>query len=117
MKITFSLKNQKYIANTEKMIAIWNSSQYGAQNDGKFLDMWGVIQDEVENGWFVPLKSEWSAFGSTFGIIQSSYGLSVLYWSSTQSDARYVYLADFDLCDINRYAVNDYWYVRLATIF
>lgn len=34
-------------ANTEAMIAKWNSSVYGAQNDnGTYLDMWGAIQDK-----------------------------------------------------------------------
>ena len=39
--------------NTERMIASWNSSQYGAQNDnGTYEDMWGAIQDEVADGWY-----------------------------------------------------------------
>ena len=43
--------------NTERMIASWNSSEYGAQNDnGTYEDMWGAIQDEVADGWFVPSK-------------------------------------------------------------
>ena len=80
--------------NTERMIASWNSSQYGEQNSN---DMWGLIQDEVSDGWFVPSKSEWSAFGAAFEITSSNYsstyGLSASYWSSSQYDANNAYNA------------------------
>ena len=70
--------------NTERMIASWNASQYGEQN---LNDMWGVIQDEVADGWFVPSKSEWASFGAVFNITSSNYlstyGLSDFYWSSS----------------------------------
>ena len=108
--------------NTERMIASWNAEEYGVQNDNStYDDMWGVIQDEVDDGWFVPSKSEWSAFGSAFGITRSNYsskyGLSRLYWSSSQYNTNGAYLAFFGIGYINGCNVNDFNYVRLATTF
>ena len=104
--------------NTERMIASWNSSQYGAQNAN---DTWGLIQDEVADGWFVPSKSEWSAFGVAFNITKSNYkktfGLSDRYWSSSQYDTRYAYIPTFPFGYIYNGIVNFYYCVRLATTF
>ena len=104
--------------NTERMIASWNSSQYGEQNSN---DMWGLIQDEVSDGWFVPSKSEWAAFGAAFDITRSNYsskyGLSNFYWSSSQCNTRYAYTAYFNLGNIRNLNVNNRYYVRLATTF
>ena len=108
--------------NTERMIASWNAEEYGAQNaNSTYDDMWGVIQNEVDDGWFVPSKSEWSAFGSAFGITRSNYsskyGLSSNYWSSSQNITYFAYYASFDFGGIGNYEVNNYYYVRLATTF
>jgi type II secretory pathway pseudopilin PulG len=92
--------------NTYTMIDIWNSEVYGEQDD---LDMWGVIQEKLANDkegknivWFVPSKSEWSAFGEELGITSKNYsyfGLSPSYWSSSQLDEGFVY-------DVNFYTTN-----------
>ena len=108
--------------NTERMIASWNAEEYGVQNDNStYDDMWGVIQNEVDDGWFVPSKSEWSAFGSAFGITRSNYsskyGLSYYYWSSSQNTTNIAYGANFRDGDINRFYVIYDYYVRLATTF
>ncbi len=103
--------------NTQRMIASWNSSQYGAQNS---RDMWGVIQDEVADGWFVPSKSEWSAFGAAFDIrsnYSSKYGLRNEYWSSSQYNKGSVYRIYFSTNTINVANVQFSIYVRLATTF
>ena len=104
--------------NTERMIASWNSSQYGEQNSN---DMWGLIQDEVSDGWFVPSKSEWAAFGAAFDITRSNYsskyGLSSIYWSSSQLNTLSAYLAYFDYGTIYFYYVYGSYSVRLATTF
>ena len=101
--------------NTERMIASWNSSQYGTQNAN---DMWGLIQDEVAGGWFVPSKSEWAAFGINYS---STYGLSIAYYSSSQRDESNTYGVNFILGHrgsyILGYAVNYGLYIRLATTF
>ncbi len=104
--------------NTQRMIASWNSSQYGAQNE---RDIWGVIQEEVDNGWFVPSKSEWAAFGVKFGITSSNYlstfGLSNSYWSSSQNYEDFAFTAKFGLDFFGRTTVDSSVYVRLATTF
>ena len=108
--------------NTERMIASWNSSQYGEQNDNStYDDMWGVIQDEVAEGWFVPSKSEWAAFGATFNITSSNYlstyGLSDFYWSSSQRTMNIAFNANFHYGSIGDYDVFNGISVRLATTF
>lgn len=87
--------------NTQKMITKWNASGYGNQNGNKsYDDMWGVIQTEVEKGWFVPSKDEWSAFAGELGITKSNYdefGLGrSYYWSSSQSNTDKAWYAIFN---------------------
>lgn len=108
-------------ANTEAMIAKWNSSAYGAQNDnGTYLDMWGAIQDKVAEGWFVPSRGEWGAFGDNLGITTdnyANYGLSDVCWSSAQLTTRNAYGADFYNGYIGDDGVGDNRYVRLSATF
>ena len=108
--------------NTERMIASWNAEEYGAQNaNSTYDDMWGVIQDEVARGWFVPSKSEWAAFGAAFEITSSNfsntYGLSNYYWSSSQYGTTYAYYEFFIQGFIYINNVNINYCVRLATTF
>ena len=105
--------------NTEAMIAKWNNGSnggYGEQNDN---DMWGLIQTEVANGWFVPSRGEWSAFAEELGITSNypDFGLSHWCWSSSQYNTSYAYSANFGngyMFDDN---VTNYRYVRLSTTF
>ena len=107
--------------NTKRMIASWNAEEYGAQNDNStYDDIWGVIQDAVARGWFVPSKSEWAAFGAAFEITSSNYhtlGLSNVYWSSSQYNAYNAFRNDFRNSSINLNNIHYYDYVRLATTF
>ena len=109
--------------NTEYVNEKWNdpSLPWGAHNDNSsYDDMWEVIQEEIADGWFVPSKSEWSAFGAAFGITSSNYytyGLYYYYWSSSQFTTRNAYTAEFYIGDIGNYNVNYNLYVRLATTF
>ena len=114
--------------NTEKVNAKWNDPNlpWGAHNDNaNYDDMWSVIQDEIEAGWFVPSKSEWSAFGDAFDISSSSsdptyyvnYGLSGWYWSSSQHTTYNAYRAFFSSGYIGSGGVDSNFYVRLATTF
>ena len=69
--------------NSKRMIISWNSSQYGPQNDNLLCtDVWGVIQEEVRNGWFVPSKSEWQLLEQDLilqlAIIQANLGLAII---------------------------------------
>ena len=66
-------------SNTTTMISKWNATAYGAQNNCSYhKDMWGQIQEEVKNGWFVPSRAEWAAFGGELGI--SKYSSSEKYY-------------------------------------
>ena len=105
--------------NTTTMISKWNSSYYGTQNSN---DMWGLIQDQVNKGWFVPSKSEWAAFGGELGITTSNhagYGLNNIYWSSSQNYTNLAYKANFIAGGINNGNVDNdnKTYVRLSTTF
>ena len=105
--------------NTEYVNNKWNNSSlpWGAHNNS---DMWGLIQNEIADGWFVPSKSEWAAFGSEFEITSSNYptyGLSLRYWSSSQYTAYYAYSAYFGIGYINYADVYFVDSVRLATTF
>ena len=86
--------------NTLKMIEKWNNKVYGEQNDGTHnKDVWGEIQTKVNDGWFLPSKEEWSAFGEELGITTNNYEekkLSHYCWSSSQyHDTRCVWYAAY----------------------
>ena len=113
-------------SNTTTMISKWNATAYGAQNNcSDHKDMWGQIQEKVNNGWFVPSKAEWSAFGGELGISEDSssekyygnFGLSDYYWSSSQYDANDVWDADFYYGFMNTTSTVNYNYVRLSATF
>ena len=112
--------------NTQTMISKWNSSAYGAQTTtGSFPDMWGLstVQSGTWNGstgWYVPSRGEWAAFASQLGITKSNYtsfGLSLSYWSSSQSTTRGAWLAYFSIGYMNNGNVNTTYYVRLGTTY
>ena len=50
----------------------WKTKALGEQNTGSKPDLWGQIQTQVANGWFVPSLSEWGAFGHELGILYLS---------------------------------------------
>ena len=83
------------------------------------------IQEKVNNGWFVPSRAEWSAFGGELGISKDSsnekyygnFGLSYYYWSSSQFSANYAWYARFSYGYMNRNHVNFSTYVRLSATF
>ena len=103
--------------NTLNMIKKWNKEDYGAQDSD---DMWSLIQEQVNDGWFILSVDEWAAFAGQLGITKSNYsskGLSGWYWSSSQyntNNAYYVNLFD-GLVNINY--VNSPNYVRLSATF
>ena len=114
-------------SNTTTMISKWNAKAYGDQDQcsSGHKDMWGQIQEKVNNGWFVPSKTEWSAFVGELGISNDSsnekyyenLGLSSFYWSSSQSSASNAWGADF-ISDYMSYSnVNLEGYVRLSATF
>ena len=122
---------------TIDMVIDWNNNttKYGEQTTASsgldYIDLWGAIQDGQYNivstasdskKWFIPSKSEWSAFGEELGITPDNYakkGLSDWYWSSSQYDAFSAYFANFRDGYIHFHYVYDslFNYVRLSTTF
>ena len=110
--------------NTEYVNNKWNdpSLPWGKHN-ANGTDMWEVIQEEIADGWFVPSKSEWSAFGAAFEITASNYSstyglLSNSYWSSSQRTTCYVFVVSFLSGNIGINTVERFnFFVRLATTF
>ena len=103
--------------NTQTMISQWNSNKYPPQNNN---DMWKLIQTQASNGWFVPSKEEWSAFGEELGITSSNYSekkLSDWYWSSSQDTTSLAWLATFDTGYMYYHDVRNGRYVRLSATF
>ena len=107
--------------NTANMIAKWNASDYGPQDDNDtYKDMWGVIQEEVEKGWFVPSRAEWAAFGSNLNITKddyADYNLSIWCWSSSQYYTGNAWGAYFSGGFMGSYGVDRIIYVRLSATF
>ena len=113
--------------NSEYVMAKWDDASlpWGAHNDNStYLDLWGVIKDKYEEGWFVPSKAEWSAFGdylyTNCGLTTDNYadyGLSGWYWSSSQFDANRAYRAGFGYGYIYYDYVNLDCFVRLSATF
>jgi len=114
--------------NTSKMITAWNNTTYGAQNgNSSYPDVWGVIQDKANAGWFVPSRDEWNAFGAFFKVggefskqgtfdgkehtftdyydYNTKYKLSDCCWSSSQFDSDKAYNVFFFL-GISSYSGN-----------
>lgn len=91
------------------------NSNYGALVD---TDVWNVIQTQANNGWFVPSRDEWNAFGAFFKVggeysglakigdeaTNTSYSdycnynnLSEFYWSSSQKNNGCAWVACFPI--------------------
>ena len=103
--------------NTATMIAKWNSSAYGDQVD---TDMWKAIQTQVNKGWFVPSKEEWSAFGSNLGIDNTNYvnhNLSDYCWSSSLRNKTSAWGAWFGFGCMSNVSINGTISVRLSATF
>ena len=118
---TTSLSFGKGKSNTATMISKWNSKSYGEQNAcSDHTDLWGNIQAQVNNGWFVPSIKEWAAFAKNIGITDSNYsskGLKYYYWSSSQYKAHAAYSIGFGQDCVGADGVEGYANVRLATTF
>ena len=114
--------------NTTRMITKWNNAGYGEKDakcshNPKHVDMWGQIQTQVSNGWFVPSFEEWSAFG--YAMVNNKFrsnnystlGLGGYYWSSSQNSTYYAWGATFGNGYMYDGDVNGNTYVRLCTTF
>lgn len=113
------------LVNTRRMMECYENEEInGVTVEQGTNDMWGLIEEEVADGWFVPSKSEWAAFGGEvleLNDITSSnyddYGLSSWCWSSSQNNTDYAYYALFYYGYVSNSNVNLDNFVRLATTF
>ena len=103
--------------NTDTMIEKWNNEEYGAQDPN---DMWGLIQEKVNDGWFVPSRDEWNVFSEKFKMNQEkcfSYDMNNTYWSSSQYDDTDAYFADYTTPQMSSSYVAETFGARLSTTF
>jgi len=103
--------------NTLNMIKKWNKEDYGTQNSD---DMWSLIQEQVNDGWFILSIDEWCAFAGQLGITKSNYsskGLSGWYWSSSQYGTNSAFSIYLNNGYVDNYGVNGTHCVRLAATF
>ena len=94
-----------------------NTAAVMAQYTG---DMWGLIGNQVAQGWFVPSKEEWSAFAEELGIASSYYpnfGLGDYYWSSSQGSTSSAWRANFNDGSVYYNGVGGSHCVRLSATF
>ena len=103
--------------NTLNMIKKWNKEDYGAQDSD---DMWSLIQEQVNDGWFILSVDEWAAFAGQLGITKSNYsskGLSGWYWSSSQYGTNSAFSIYLNNGYVDNYGVNGTHCMRLAATF
>ena len=108
--------------NTENMIAKWESGMYGEQNlSGAYNDIWGEIKNEVNQGWFVPSKSELAAYSDmVFKLAElgvSKIDISGGYYSSSVCTRDSIWIADYYYGRISSLSLNGLASTRLSTKF
>ena len=107
-------------SNTTTMVNKWNSKSYGEQNTGSYTDLWNEIQTQAGNGWFIPSREEWAAFGNGLNLTKDNYsskGLKIYYWSSSLRYASSAYYSSFLDGHIGFGSISGNDSVRLATTF
>lgn len=107
--------------NTELVMQKWDKGEnggFGAQDPN---DIWGLIKEQVDNGWFVPSLEEWAAFADQLKLVYPNYqdyGLNIYYWSSSQySTTSYAWIANFQHWKMENFDVRNVYYVRLSKKF
>lgn len=112
--------------NTKIMIEKWNLNGITGEYDGATQDnrdIWKHIQDEADEGWFIPSREEWSAFANELNITKENYNtiynLNNRYMSSTRFSYYVPYWINFTEArmDGNYFGNGATWCVRLATTF
>ena len=110
--------------NTNKMIDVWKNSKYGTGDTGTRKDIWGQIDTQVSEGWFIPSRGEWASFGifvaeEGLEASASAYGLKDMYWSSTQDRAmnKNALCTNFHSGSMGFSTISSTCFVRLSTTF
>jgi hypothetical protein len=96
--------------NTLNMMKKWTNEEYGKQDS---LDIWNVIKEQVDNGWFIPSIREWAAFAEELHI-NFCDEISDSYWSSSQYNDVGAYGIDVDVSDLLMGGTILTFHVRLA---
>lgn len=96
--------------NTLNMMKKWTNEEYGKQDS---LDIWNVIKEQVDNGWFIPSIREWAAFAEELHI-NFCDEISDSYWSSSQYNDVGAYGIDVDVSDLLMGGTILTYHVRLA---
>lgn len=96
--------------NTLNMMKKWTNEEYGKQDS---LDIWNVIKEQVDNGWFIPSIREWAAFAEELHI-NFCDKISDSYWSSSQYNDVGAYGIDVDVSDLLMGGTILTFHVRLA---
>lgn len=105
--------------NTQEMMNLWKSKKE-YQNNGNWDDIFGAMQTEYDNGWFIPSKSEFAALSNELNVTNSTYkvlGLYYGYWSSSRYASSRNYYARFVLGKMDSIANDADLHVRLAKKF
>ena len=109
------------------MLAKWNKGAeggYGAKNETE--DMWAMVQNKVNEGWFVASRSELAAFAAELEISNDrndtehgylSLGFDSGYWTSSLKGQSYAYVAFIDTGHMSDRGTNDSYHVRLTNTF
>ena len=75
--------------NTNFLYQSWKEEKYGKKST---LDVWKVVKEEIEEGWFIPSLEEWLAFLTQINVLKN-YENGVLehfYWTSSQNRDDYL---------------------------
>lgn len=129
--VDFKYSNGK--VKTGEMIQKYKNGDYGVPYENEsYTELWGLVtlKKKVEQGWFVPSRAEWSAFGDMLFTSKylpekvttdnyNNYGLKVSYWASSQNSNYLAWSAHFyfDGGCVSYLYVHDITYVRLSATF
>lgn len=105
--------------NTQDMMNLWKR-ETGYQNMGNWDDIFGAMQTEYNNGWFIPSKSELAALSNELNVTESTYnelGLNYGYWSSSSYSSTRTYYARFVFGQMSNITNDADLHVRLAKKF
>lgn len=115
-------------ANTGTIIDIWNDGENGKYNAAQNnLDIWKYIQEEYQEGWYIPSLGEWVAFADylehkkdnplTVSNYNTIYGLSTGYWSSSPASKYNAWVLNFNGKSISSPSVDTGIKIRLGATF
>ena len=121
----------KGYSNTANIIELWNNDNdndsstigFGVETDEQ--DIWANIQEEFDNGWFIPSHGEWGKFAGLYNFSktrgdQNYFGNSSLsgrYWCSSLRDSSVAFDPRLESGGIDANRVNNSYAIRLSITF